>query len=236
MRKDQRQVFYVFVAIGVAIVAVALFLCLKTRHFVETARTADGLVIGNVWNRGSKGGGSYHARVRFQAGDGRELIFVSAYGTSPPAFPTGGHVEVLYDPEDPANARINTFAALWIFPVIFLGMGLLFVLCGSAPLAWQRHVDRRDEWLRSNGRRIQAAFDRVEVNPGRRSRRGSGWRIVCHWDDPVSKQTRVFRSHNLWQDPTRRIKGKTVEVFVDPDNLKRYVVSAPQAADDLSLH
>ena len=44
-----------------------------------------------------------------------------AYRPSPPII--GREVDVLYDPEDPNNARINSFLDIWLGPIAVTGLG-----------------------------------------------------------------------------------------------------------------
>jgi len=218
MPRAGRLIFVIFAVVGSVMLAAALLLCLRTSNFLRSAATADGTVIENVGSR------NYHARVRFRTNSGQELTFVSSTGTNPPSYRVGESVQVFYDPDDPTHASINGFVSLWLLPLIFGGMGVVFGSVGFIPFVWQRRVQRRDDWLRANGRRIFADFDRVEVNTLVRVNGQCPWRIVCQSLDPMTNQVRVYRSHNLWYDPARYITGKTMEVIVDPDNPRRYVV------------
>jgi hypothetical protein len=225
MPKAGRLVFVIFLGVGAVMLAVAVFTYLHTRTFIAGAAMADGVVIENVWSSSSssRSSGTYHPRVRFRA-NGREFVFVSSVGSSPASFRVNDAVQVYYNPENPDNARINSFGELWLLPLIFGSLGVVFSLVGIGPFVWQRHVRQRDDWLRANGRRIYADFDRVEVNTSLRVNGRCPWRIVCQWLDPASNQVHVFHSHNLWYDPAKYITGKTLEVLVAPDNPKRYLV------------
>ena len=75
-----------------------------------------------------------------------------------------------------------------------------------------------------NGRHVQANFERVELNTSLRVNGACPYRIVCQWLNPATNQVHVFKSHNLWFDPTDYISGKTLEVIIDPNSYKRYVV------------
>jgi hypothetical protein len=37
-------------------------------------------------------------------------------------------VKVLYDPNAPTRARIDSFESLWLFPLLFAGSGLVFII------------------------------------------------------------------------------------------------------------
>jgi len=57
--KAGRLIFVIFAAVGSVMLAAALFLCLRTRSFLQTAVTADGVVVENVYSHTSRGSGVY---------------------------------------------------------------------------------------------------------------------------------------------------------------------------------
>ncbi|WP_432015503.1 DUF3592 domain-containing protein [Streptomyces cucumeris] len=70
--------------------------------------------------------------VEFTSKDGTRRTFRSSTGTNPPSHEKGDRVEVLYSADSPDDARINDFASLWLGPLIFGGLGLLFAGIGTA--------------------------------------------------------------------------------------------------------
>ena len=44
--------------------------------------------------------------------------------------PVGTRVPLLYDPAQPPDAMVNSFAAMWIFPILTLVFGLPFLAIG----------------------------------------------------------------------------------------------------------
>jgi len=50
------------------------------------------------------------------------------------------------------------------------------------------------------------------------------FRVIAQWQDPSTAKIRVFKSHNLWFDPSRFITQKQIRVFLDRNNPKRYYV------------
>ena len=52
-----------------------------------------------------------------------------AYRPSPPII--GQEVDILYDPEDPNNARINSFLDIWLGPIAVTGLGGILSSIGS---------------------------------------------------------------------------------------------------------
>lgn len=72
--------------------------------------------------------------VKFAPSSGEQTIFKSNTGSNPPAFTKGQQVEVLYNPQKPNSAMINSWLELWFLPAIFTGMGSIFVLIGGVAL------------------------------------------------------------------------------------------------------
>jgi uncharacterized protein DUF3592 len=67
--------------------------------------------------------------VEFSLPDNVKARFkVNAGSDSAPEYEAGTTVDVLYDPRDPANARIGSFGQLWSAPLMTGGIGLVLVL------------------------------------------------------------------------------------------------------------
>ena len=54
---------------------------------------------------------------------GRGYVFNSPNASSPPAYDIGEEVELLYNPAEPGNARINNFWELWLVPILLAPLG-----------------------------------------------------------------------------------------------------------------
>ena len=62
--------------------------------------------------------------IQFHTPDGKAHDFQSNVGSS---WGVGQRVEVLYDPDTPSRARVNSFPALWLGPALSGGVGLLLL-------------------------------------------------------------------------------------------------------------
>ncbi len=92
--------------------------------FVET----EGLVVGNSYITTIEEGnaaGSYLPEVEFSLPNGTKSRFTDKIGSVPPDYEIGSKVKIIYEPENPSNARINSWKRIWLAPVILMTVGLL---------------------------------------------------------------------------------------------------------------
>jgi len=130
--KSSGVAFGVFLAAGLGLLAGSGYSFLHTRAAISGAIPADGTVVDLIASTDSDGDTMYYPRVRFRTGTGDVEEFVGGVGSKPAAFDVGEGVKVLYDPERPGDARIDTFFQLWFLPLLLGGMGIIFAGIGGA--------------------------------------------------------------------------------------------------------
>lgn len=212
---------WTFGIVGLAMLAGALALYVNTRTFLQEATQAPGTVVELLPVR-SDGSTTWKPVVRFTTGAGREVEVRSSSSSSPPAYERGETVTVYYRPEAPASARISGFFSLWGGAVILASLGGVFFLVGAAGFVVPALLGRKADRLRAQGRRIETDVTGVEVNTSLSVNDRHPWRIVTQWLDPASSQLHLFRSENLWLDPTGQVQGRRITVFIDPSNPRSY--------------
>ena len=123
-----------FFAVGFGMLLGSCFTFLHTRQFLQNAEGVSGVVVENICKpgvgMGDRPAGCYCPRIRFQTVDGHEINFVSDSGCNPAAYSVGESVSLLYDPQQPDKASINSFTSLWFIPI---GLGILG-MSATAPL------------------------------------------------------------------------------------------------------
>lgn len=215
---------YTFTLIGAASLALAIYLLMDTRAFLDSAAKAQGTVLDFEVARSSKST-SYYPIVAFRDTRGERITFTSSTGSYPPAYSRGEAVTVLYAPTNPGDAQLDGLFSLWggtlisgLFAVIFGGVGV-------GMLAWDRKKRRKTEDLKAHGVEVMARFQSVELNTGFSVNGRNPFRILCHWKNPNTGEGHLFTSDNLWFDPTRYITSDTVPVLIDEKNPDRYWVN-----------
>jgi len=115
-----------------ALAASAGFLVSRTVFWIG-AESAVGTVIGwqemkNTSDTGRRlqSGHAYAAAVSFVAADGEQHEFVADWGSESRPYQHGEQVTVLYDPNDPQQAMIRGFVAMYLGPLLLLPMAAVF--------------------------------------------------------------------------------------------------------------
>ncbi|MEV4925001.1 DUF3592 domain-containing protein [Streptomyces roseoverticillatus] len=138
-RATLRWLMFGMITVGALSLIVGLVFAGVSVSFLTDAKRAPGTVVALAWQ--DHDGGSRKPRdddppvaypvIEFTSADGTPRKFQDSAGSNPPSYEVGEQVEVLYRADSPEDARINGFASLWLLPVIFGGIGLLFTGIGT---------------------------------------------------------------------------------------------------------
>lgn len=140
-RGARRWITFGLIAFGGLFLVIGLVFAGVSVSFVVDAKHARGTVVALEWRDDDHSGVSRRRRVddgpaaypvvEFTAADGTRRTFRDSTGSSPPAYERGERVEVLYKADSPGDARIDSFLSLWLLPLVFGGIGLLFAGIGT---------------------------------------------------------------------------------------------------------
>ncbi len=127
----------VFSLVGMLLVAIAIFLFIRTRIFLSTAKQVKGTVVRMVYSHSSEGGGGYSPVYQFRTIEGQIIEAGDSMSSNPPMFHEGQVIDVLYDPANPQKARIKKWMSLYFVSVLLGGMGLVFGGVGVVMLVFK---------------------------------------------------------------------------------------------------
>ena len=222
----------IFSLLGAAVLVGAFFSYQNTTTFLDEALEVPGTVTDLIYSRSSDSS-SYYPVVEFQDVSGQLIEFQSSSGSNPASYSVGESVSVLYRAGEPQSARINGFFSLWGLSLILGILGGVFFLVGALMILVPLLRQGRGAKLRESGQLVVARVQGVEQNTGLVMNGQSPFRIVTQWQNPITASVHVFRSDNIWFDPTDHIPGEAINVYIRPDNPKRYWVDTsflPQMA------
>src|SRR6266702_6212389 len=104
----------IFLAISLTMLGIAGFLVWKTCHFLDRAVRAQGTITALVpVTRPNHKNRTYAAQFSFTTPAKQAVKITSTSSSNPPEFEVGESVAVLYLPNNPADARIDSFFQLW---------------------------------------------------------------------------------------------------------------------------
>lgn len=106
---------------------------------------------------------------------------------------------------------------LWI-------LGLVFASIGGGIIGYGWWSTKREAQLRQHGHLVQADFQQVELNEAIEVNGTSPFRIVAQWHDAKNNELFIFKSANLWFDPSKFVRGRKIPVYVDLSKPSRYYV------------
>ena len=223
---------YIFVAIGVVLLIIGGLVTWHTVEFKSKAESAEGTVI-EMQPRHSDGSTTYAPVVEFETAGGELVTYHSSSSSSPPAYDVGESVEVLYDPNDPSEAKINSFFNLWFLPLLLAGMGIVFGGIGGLVVVVMIRGTRRQEeeqakqreaaaHLVSHGRRVETSLQQVARNTSYSRNGRNPYRIITEWHNPATSKMHIFESEDIWFDPEPHMQDGPVMVLVDRDDPTNY--------------
>ena len=226
MRKALTIIKYLFTLVGAGLLVGAFFAFNSTRTFLVDAVEAQGSVISMIRSRSSSDSSyTYRPVVRFITRNGERVEFTSGIGSSPPAYSVGEKVTVLYSPRRPNRAKINSFFELWGISAILGGMGLLFFSVGFGILLVTFRNKRKRQRLMQHGQPVQTRFVEVVHNTSYSVNGRHPYQVITQWENPMTGRVHVYKSNNLWFDPTEYVQDKPITVMIDKNDPDAYHVN-----------
>lgn len=114
---------YLYLLLGVIALIVGILITKNTVEFTQLASTANGKVSKLVVIERK-----FYPEVSFSNSENETVVFTSNYGCKPACYKEGDTVSVLYLPNSPKKAQLNTFFSLWMPTILTCGIGILFVV------------------------------------------------------------------------------------------------------------
>jgi len=133
----------------------------------------------------------------------------------------GKVIRIYVDRDDPY--RIMGQMAMKILPIIFGGMGLIFVTIGFGFMIPKYRIKKLKSRLKAEGRIINATVERIDFNTMYTVNGQNPYLVFADYRDEITGDIINFKSENLWYDVNEYINiGDQVKVYVDRNNPKKY--------------
>jgi Protein of unknown function (DUF3592) len=211
--------------IGIAALIGFVFSIIHTNRFIAESVLTKGEVVDIVTHTSTDSHGrttrSRYPVVKFLDKNGDTVEFESSASTSG-GIKIGQPIDVRFIPNNPSRAKLaNSFMDIWgltvfcgIFGVVFAGLGFPFFWLGIRD-------DINEKKAQLYAKEIEVPIKGIVKNTSITMNGRSPFQIEAQWLNPETNQVHIFKSKNIWYDPSEYCKG-TVIIKADPQNLKKY--------------
>lgn len=110
---------------AIMLLGISAYLFINTRKFVSAATKTKGTIVRLDPRPGSKGGTVYLPFFEFRTLDGQVHTVAHDSAQKPPQYKVGQSIDVLYNPENPQDAKISGSTNLYLLPVILAVGGVV---------------------------------------------------------------------------------------------------------------
>ena len=136
-----RVISSIFILVGIVFLIFSVSAFRYRKDFIDRASPARGTITEVIPKRPSTMIGSrssfaiqYYYKVRYETRRGESIEFVNSDWHGSPEYRVGQEVPVLYHPEDPGKAAVNSFSLLWFNFGLLSVLGVCFLGAGSCNL------------------------------------------------------------------------------------------------------
>lgn len=144
---------------------------------------------------------------------------LSSYSSS---YHIGKEITIYYDKNDPAKIIDNSIIVLI---GVFGGIGLIFIIVAGIIIAFKINRSKVIKWLKESGNIVNASYTSIELNTNYTINGRHPYNIICEWYNSSDNKKYIFKSENIWFDPSRTITErniKTFPVYINPNKIKQY--------------
>lgn len=214
---------YIWTIIAVLLILLSVYIFKNNIDFTQKAQISQGKVIMVTIDKSGKSA-TYKPVIEFYDHKGIRIEFASFEGSNPPKYTVGDKVEVLFNPENPIDAKINSFFSIWGGVLIMSIVGIVFFVIGCISISKEKKKRAIVNFLKSKGTSIETHFQNVVVNDSCSLNGKHPYQIVSQWLNPATSQIHIFTSDNIWFDPSSYLKNNKIKVIIDSKNAQNYIV------------
>lgn len=218
-----KSVKYIFLLVGIIMLLGSFNIYSKTQDFLDVAITTKGHIV-RLIKVNSDDPVSYKHVFEFSTKNGETINITSSTSSNPPSYSVGEVVEVLYAEASPNEAKINSYFSIWAVTTILGVLGFIFIITSSWKITYSNIREKRISRLKDTGLRILASYQSVELNKSFEINERNPYQIHTQWINPSTSKVHIFKSENIWFNPSEYIVSDQLTVYLDQDNFKKYYV------------
>ncbi len=212
--KIEKLIFIVFAAIGTLFLIIGLPTSINRFNYKNKIET-----IGTISEISNDRNDNYKVYVSYKVDNENFESRLNAYSES---FYEGKEINIYYDKNNPSLIGMKSMDLLFL---IFPGIGLIFLIIGVIGLFIKLRKKSNVQKLKQSGKKIYANYVETTINTSYSVNGKNPYNIICEWVNPKDNKRYIFKSENIWIDPTEIIENEGLKQFpVYIDNKNNYVV------------
>ena len=227
--KVENLIWIIFFGIGLIFVIIGIVICANIFNYKNKVETT-GIITEIGSYRDLYGQRENSVYVEYTV-DGR--VYESALNGYSSNFYEGKEIEIYYDINNPSKIGVKSIDLVFL---IFPGIGSIFLVIGGVGIIIKGRRKALEKKLMSYGDKVFAKIIDVCNNTRYTVNGRHPYVIICQWNNEIDGKEYIFKSGNLWFDPTFAIEQKNIDtlpVYIDMKNKKKYVIDTSILADEV---
>ncbi len=217
----------VFLLVGVLLVIVSIITFVGNKQFEANAETVMATIT-EIDTYRTRSNGKNKTRhdvfIEYEV-DGKTYNRELNYYTS--SMYEGKEIEVMYNPDNPADARADENIA----SIILVFMGLIFGSVGGGLFFANVFAGSKRKKLMANGDRVTGTITDIITVTNVRINGRHPYKAECEVIDYLTGEKYLYSSKQVINDISYMV-GSTVDVYVDRDDKSKYYVDLDSVAAD----
>lgn len=227
MIKTLKFVFFIGFSLGTLLTVGAGYSLIKQAIFAANAIVTQGRITEMVKMRSvdSEDGYVHYyylPKVEFNDQHNEPRTFTSSDSGKQYGYQVGYGVSVIYSPQNPDDAEVNNFFALWGIRLIFFAAGSFLMFMSMLFLAALYAETLLHRYLKKHGIAVKTEFEDIKVNHEAYSDGTPCYQICSQWQNPKNAKTYHFSSAYLRKDPRAYVPNQPITVYLSRKNPNRY--------------
>lgn len=216
----ERILFITFTCVGIGfMIAGMIWYCVvKQKHDAWILTKAEIINIERENHYGSEQ--KYTVLVKFSVKEKTYQAYLPYYNSN---MKIEDIVTIYYNPNNPTEIIGNNSLGY----IIFICVGAIFTIIGFIPFIFILIKKRKSQYLIKNGKKIEATIDNVSFKMNYAVNGRNPFILECSYVDQKTGKVYFFQSDSIWypiEIILERHNIKTVPVYVDDSNFKKYYV------------
>ena len=126
--KDWNNFSKVMIGLGIILVGIGAISSIRTLTFLNRAVLVTGEIIELAERKNFSRDILYAPVFTFRDRTGETHTVLSSIARALPAGDVGDRIAILYDPDNPKNAEVNSFVSIWGLSIIVGSLGVIFLV------------------------------------------------------------------------------------------------------------